>query len=503
MSEKNVLFVSLGSLGDVLPLLSLAVTLGIGPALFGPIVQTREKVAQRQAELNDLSKIALQLSPDIIVFSTFCTEAWHLGEKLDVPVIAVTLFPLDTGRDTDEDGIDKSINSLHSELRKHVPELLEELQKDIPTKVSWTDVEIWMSRLFSEEHGAFRDQLNLSPLIFLDDKGNVCLPKKTPVLLAYEASLVPKALPKVVEDENYIQSGFWPCVSADYATTVRVADKLLHVQPQASGGTIPLQNTLINLAAAIDAARSDGKNLVYIGFGSMDYLDHRLSDSEYIERLLLSLNDALAQTNSFGIWLVSKENKIIYNIYSTLFLRERPVHIHMHIGSLPHELLVSIMQYGTKFILECVKHPKFDEIVKQQSLITLLQSCGLNESHPSFRSIIAIHHGGAGTVARFIRLATAQIVVPFLFDQFTWARCLHANDLAPEPLLAQVLEDHISCQIPIPITTALWKSRIMRAITYTQSSHITTVARETSIKGMLGLHKAATFVSNVIMSSQM
>ncbi|KAJ2962567.1 hypothetical protein NQZ79_g2414 [Umbelopsis isabellina] len=503
-SDNMISFATHPNLIDQLETLDLPIDvhfISIGPALIRPIVQKQEKVAQRKAELKDLSKFSLQLSPDLIVFSTFCTEAWHLGEKLNIPTITVTLFPLDTGKDT-AGGVDQSTNSLKSELRMHVPELLEELEKDLSGKVSWTDIDIWMSRLFSEEHGVFRDQLDLPPLVFLNDKEKVCLPRKTPVLLAYDTDLVSKVQPTVIEDDFYIFCGFWPCIFADYATTMHIANILLHVNPEASAGNLPSEeNTLIDLLASIDAAKNDGKDLVYIGFGSMDYLDHRLSDPEFIERLVSSLNEALAQTNCFGIWLVSKESKAIYSIYSKLALHKTPIHIHMYLGSLPHELLVFIMQYGAECILECIKKPTFKESLKQQSLITVLRNFGLDENHTSFRRVIAIHHGGAGTVARFVRLATAQVVVPFLFDQFTWAKSLHVNDLAPEPLPAQMLENHIACRYPILITAALWKLRIICALGLTQSSQYISVAQDTSMRGMTGLHKAAKFVSNVIMSS--
>ncbi|KAG2172403.1 hypothetical protein INT43_004945 [Umbelopsis isabellina] len=533
MSEKSILFVSLGSLGDVLPLLSLAVTVGhtllplrisfathpnlidqlgnfdlpikvhfisIGPALLGPIVQKQEKIAQRKAELKDLSKSALQLSPDMIIFSTFCTEAWHLGETLSIPSIAVTLFPLDTGKDTATD-VEQSTNSLKSELQRHVPELLEELEKELSSKVSWTDVDIWMSRLFSEEHGVFRDQLNLPPLVFLDDEEKVCLPSKTPVLLAYDTELVSKIQPNVIEDETYIFCGVWPCIFADYAATMHIANIILHIKPETSAGNIPSEDTLFDLLVSIDVAKNNGKNLVYIGFGSMDYVDHRLSEPKFIERLISSLNEALAQTNSFGVWLVSKENKAIYSTYTKLALHETPLHIYMYVGSIPHDFLIFTMQYGSECIVECIEQPSFEECLKQQSLITVLKNFGLDENHTSFRSVIAINHGGAGTVARFLRLATAQVVVPFLFDQFTWAQSLHVSDLAPEPLPAQILENHIICRYPISITAALWRLRIIRALSHTQSSHYCSVAQEISVRGMTGLHKAAKFVSNAIMSS--
>jgi hypothetical protein len=123
---------------------------------------------------------------------------------------------------------------------------------------------------------------------------------------------------------------------------------------------------------------------------------------------------------------------------------------------------------------------------------------GIDEKYPSFRPVLAIHHGGAGTVSRFIELATVQIVVPFLFDQITWARSLQALKLAPEPFLADAFENNIANQYPLSVTIGLWKMRFMRAKILSESRDIYSFARDLYFDNIAGLHKAAKFVSNMM-----
>ncbi len=50
------------------------------------------------------------------------------------------------------------------------------------------------------------------------------------------------------------------------------------------------------------------------------------------------------------------------------------------------------------------------------------------------RVAAVVHHGGAGTTAASARAGRPQVVIPHIFDQFQWARWVHAAGLAPPPL---------------------------------------------------------------------
>ncbi len=51
------------------------------------------------------------------------------------------------------------------------------------------------------------------------------------------------------------------------------------------------------------------------------------------------------------------------------------------------------------------------------------------------RARLAIHHGGIGTIAAVLRAGLPSVSVPFLFDQFFWARRLHHLGVAPKHLV--------------------------------------------------------------------
>lgn len=475
----------------------------IGPEITGPITTEGEKELQRAAELSDLCKVTLSLAPTIILFTTFCLEAWHLGEKLNVPTIGVSFFPLDTGRGQ-VSGHRDPLEGLRQEIFENIPNLFSALDEDSPSKVSWRDIELWMSSLFSDRHGTLRDNLGLPPLVFLNHTGQVCLPKKTTMLLAYGSSVIESVRPTQPESDAYIHCGFWPCFQLDNEA-LKDAIEPLQDNPEDSKEHEKISNRQQedrNMFEYIDNCRSANKGLVYIGFGSMDYLDPRLSSTDFITHLLGSLNEALVQMNSSGIWLVSTQNKSIPKIYSEYCQTEgkagRDVHIFMYNGSFPHELLVLTMQYGTATVVDCYRKTNFQESQYEGSFCNAMRVCGIDEKHPSFRPVLAIHHGGAGTVSRFIQLATVQIVVPFLFDQITWARSLQALKLAPEPFLADAFENNIANRYPLSVTIGLWKMRFMRAKILSESRDIYSFARDLYFDNIAGLHKAAKFVSNMM-----
>lgn len=49
------------------------------------------------------------------------------------------------------------------------------------------------------------------------------------------------------------------------------------------------------------------------------------------------------------------------------------------------------------------------------------------------RVALAVHHGGAGTTAAAARAGIPQLLVPHAFDQYAWARRVHARGLGPAP----------------------------------------------------------------------
>jgi len=50
------------------------------------------------------------------------------------------------------------------------------------------------------------------------------------------------------------------------------------------------------------------------------------------------------------------------------------------------------------------------------------------------RMAVAVHHGGAGTIAAAVRAGIPSVIVPFYGDQPFWARCLQKQGVAPPAL---------------------------------------------------------------------
>jgi UDP:flavonoid glycosyltransferase YjiC (YdhE family) len=50
------------------------------------------------------------------------------------------------------------------------------------------------------------------------------------------------------------------------------------------------------------------------------------------------------------------------------------------------------------------------------------------------RMAAVVHHGGAGTTADGLRAGAPTVVVPFFYDQFFWARRVHALGAGPRPI---------------------------------------------------------------------
>ena len=74
------------------------------------------------------------------------------------------------------------------------------------------------------------------------------------------------------------------------------------------------------------------------------------------------------------------------------------------------------------------------EVPKEQRGDDVLAVAAVPHSAVLPRAVLAVHHGGAGTVHAVARAGIPSVVVPFLVDQPFWARQLQARHLAPTPV---------------------------------------------------------------------
>ena len=76
------------------------------------------------------------------------------------------------------------------------------------------------------------------------------------------------------------------------------------------------------------------------------------------------------------------------------------------------------------------------------------------------RMAAIVHHGGAGTTGAALRAGKPSVVTPFIVDQFPWARLLHVRGLAPPPLPHRALtQDSLAAAIQTALADAEMRRR--------------------------------------------
>lgn len=70
------------------------------------------------------------------------------------------------------------------------------------------------------------------------------------------------------------------------------------------------------------------------------------------------------------------------------------------------------------------------------------------------RCAVIVHHGGAGTTAQAARAGVPQVVIPHMFDQYYWARRVHALGVAGPPLPSAFTADALVAAIEAALSPA-------------------------------------------------
>jgi len=200
-----VVFLALGTRGDVQPLAVLATALArhspivfishaahafllpplhAAGVVFVPLSSLPAACWQgRQASLASGRLEALQRAAEaflfrldsssaLLVFNLFALEAWHLGERLGVPVVAASPYVLP--------------DSLPEPLQEALQEdelLLKELHSAAPDQLCWQAFVHWQWPLFTTAWALTRERLRLPPLPVLPQRA-------TPLLYGFGEALV-------------------------------------------------------------------------------------------------------------------------------------------------------------------------------------------------------------------------------------------------------------------------------------------------------------------------
>lgn len=438
----KIVFLVRGTLGDVAPVLALAVEwrlLAKTPAASGDgheedellfisdcnndpsISKTTAEFKIKAATIHNSgptttlsSEHLLQLctGADLIVYNLFALEGFSLAEKLGTKSVAVSPFLVARPPPT---RFAEQLQAVYPALHAHLC-----AAEEVDGGVTWAHVDNWMWRLFLDDVGEFRSRLALpaAPLTNRDGgsklaKGAIVVPP--PLLVGVSACLVAR---EPYWPKNVVLTGRWSLDatlnSAPSKTARAIVTTLLNggaaaAPPQdkppagAPAAAAAAVKSMKALSTRTTTATASGtavsKPIIYIGFGSMDSLKGLLS-AEQTEHLALAVADAVKEfVASSGLS-----------------------------GSL-----------AFKFLLQTSKGSAYDLALRSSvaALDLAPQQVSILSEHVPHDWLFRQHcravvsHGGAGTVHSALAAGVPQVVCPFQFDQFAWAERLSARGLAP------------------------------------------------------------------------
>jgi vancomycin aglycone glucosyltransferase len=117
------------------------------------------------------------------------------------------------------------------------------------------------------------------------------------------------------------------------------------------------------------------------------------------------------------------------------FLTDGPSPVYVGFGSLPithpeklARLLGEVASALQRRLIVLAKGFSLDGLASDPRCLVITE-VPLEQLFP--RVAVAVHHGGAGTVATAARAGVPQVVIPFMFDQFQWAAHVAKLGLGP------------------------------------------------------------------------
>ncbi|KAL0086968.1 hypothetical protein F4703DRAFT_1544154 [Phycomyces blakesleeanus] len=372
------------------------------------IIDETEKDIAREKERNAIWDACFSLKPTLIIFSTFTIEGWSISERLQVPSIGVSFFPLDCFPMPPE---------FKNELCDSLPELTDALSHPNKETVDWRHVVHWMWRLFLEDQGDFREYLGLTTMPFVDitDSGSVevCLPIPTTMIYAFD--------PLDDISDTTILGGFWtdPDIFRD------ISKDLWRTNPEC----------LVDIERFIQSMDS----VIIIHFGSMEHLFPQFRDPKWLNQLVGLIGKSLEQLKLPAIWWMTSNSPLHKAcLENPSFATYNTAHICLE--DIPHDFIIPAIRYG--FPKKCFDTWWID--VHKNKV-----------EAPRKRNIGALHHGGAGTFGSMATYGVPQLILPCMFDQFFWAetgeshgisKTLNVDDHDWSKAFSWSVKDKKSCQ---------------------------------------------------------
>jgi UDP:flavonoid glycosyltransferase YjiC (YdhE family) len=222
---------------------------------FESVIQA-STITDRFNETKQIWQVCQQLKPTFLVYTTFVLEGWSIAEKLDIPSVVISLFPLD-------------LYPIPSTFEKQIQNEFADWYAGALKEIWHPHIQHWMWRLFLEDQGDFRDDV-----LGLDPIPRDITRRIPPFIYAIDPDLLCLA-----DTYHAHVCGYWTAIEQSVVSPSAIKNPVL----------------LIN-------------------FGSMDTLSNTLLEPrEFLLQINTRLNEILHAFDQLDIiWIVSNEHTALF-----------------------------------------------------------------------------------------------------------------------------------------------------------------------------------------------
>ncbi|KAJ3177598.1 hypothetical protein HDU87_004351 [Geranomyces variabilis] len=310
-------------------------------------VDLHPRVQQRQIE--QAAILPACTGARAIVFNLFCLEGWSVAERMRVPCAAVSPFLAPLGGGDMPKGLSTAIGGT------------------IEDAGTWAAIEHWAWRMFLDDVGRYREGIGLCADVICD-----CNETRTGGFAV--PSLMYRLSPAVLAAAG---------VQLPAGAGVSCVGFFANDDDFAEGkGEEDMESVVCDIL-------QQHSRVIYITFGSMDAMHPALTEAESAATLLQTIAYCLQLADAHAIWQVASPASAIAQTYSsqraTSMSASRLLNRITIVSGTTHRVL---LPHG-KIFSRCAG---------------------------------VVHHGGAGTFHCALAAGVRQLVVPLMFDQRFWAR---------------------------------------------------------------------------------
>ncbi|KAJ3287671.1 hypothetical protein HDU79_005517 [Rhizoclosmatium sp. JEL0117] len=211
----------------------------------------------------------------------------------------------------------------------------------------------WAWRLFLDDHGSLREELGLDP---------------------WPAEPLPNLVYLI--EKPFLELAMQDLSISHLPSSVSVAGSFLSIPLESEKARQVILSSHPEMESFL--TQNLPRNIIHIGFGSMDSFHSSLKDTDSVTNLVFCINRSLELADAFAIWVIN--SSINSPLYQAASKRPR---------------------------IYCLKGP-----VSYSDLF----ASGLVRT--------SINHGGLGTITQASQTGLRQVIVPFIFDQRLWGERL-------------------------------------------------------------------------------